>query len=38
MTLGSKTQKVLTSNIFIIPVAVVAVTVAWLTSLWKKNR
>ena len=39
MTLSSKTQKVLTSNLFLIPTVIIAVSVAWFVSkIVKENK
>lgn len=38
MTLTSKTQRVLTSPIFLIPTVIVVVGLAELINLWRKNR
>jgi len=38
MTLHSQTQKLLTSNLLIVPTVIVAVSVAFLVNLWRKNK
>ena len=39
MTLSSKTQKVLTSNLLLIPTVIIAVSVAWFVSkIVKENK
>jgi hypothetical protein len=38
MTLPSNAQRILTSPLLIIPTVVIAVSIAFIANLWRKNR